>query len=397
MRVVNNCSIAFVALAILVGHYPAASAQSPPAADEAAVPAPWDPAGIEDFSLTERSGRTITKADLLGKPWLACFVFTRCAGPCPRVSSQMKLLQDKLQGTDVQLVTFDVDPENDTPDVLTNYAQGLGADANRWWFLTGDKRTIYHLIHHSFKMPVQETLGADRKPGFEIIHSTNIMYVDAKGRVMGKYNAGDDADMVRLRRVLMGKKVPARSDEVEPGSGANENAQPADDGQAKRPAAALEGDDAGQPRLEIRIENTPDWILRLPAVNASLNGLATILLLLGYGLIKSGRPRAHQVTMLSAFATSIVFLGCYLVYHYFAGSKKFAGTGVVSTFYYAILLSHVILAMAVPILASITIFRALTKQWERHKQIARITFPIWLYVSVTGVIIYAMLYHWPKA
>lgn len=326
------------------------------------MPAPWDAAGIEDFSLTERSGKTITKADLLGKPWLACFVFTRCAGPCPRVSSQMKLLQDKLQGTDVQLVTFDVDPENDTPDVLANYARGLGADADRWWFLTGDKRTIYHLIHKSFKMPVQETLGADRIPGFEIIHSTNIMHVDAKGRVMGKYNAGDDADMVRLRRVLMGKKVSARSEETEPASGA-----------------------------------APGWVLQLPRVNASLNGLATILLLLGYGLIKSGRPKAHQATMLSAFATSIVFLGCYLVYHYFAGSKRFEGTGVVRTVYFAILLSHVILAVAVPVLASITIFRALTKQWERHKQIARITFPIWLYVSVTGVIIYAMLYHWPKS
>jgi len=143
----------------------------------------------------------------------------------------------------------------------------------------------------------------------------------------------------------------------------------------------------------------PSWVTTLPAVNASLNAAATVLLIAGYTLIRLGKARAHQYTMLSAFATSIAFLGCYLAYHIAlnhytgSGSKRFAGTGAIRTIYYCILISHVILAAAVPVLASMTIFRGLKGQWQRHKQIAKLTFPIWLYVSVTGVMIYWMLYH----
>ena len=106
--------------------------------------------------------------------------------------------------------------------------------------------------------------------------------------------------------------------------------------------------------------------------------------------------------MLSAFVTSMLFLAFYLLYHFslyhFTGesSRKFAGTGAVLYVYRSILLTHVLLAMAVPVLALVTIQRGLTAQWARHKSLARITFPIWLYVSVTGVIIYFMLYHWPQ-
>ncbi|WP_166821590.1 DUF420 domain-containing protein [Thalassoroseus pseudoceratinae] len=140
--------------------------------------------------------------------------------------------------------------------------------------------------------------------------------------------------------------------------------------------------------------DVPEWVNSLPTVNASLNGLATVLLAVGYVLIRSGRVTAHKWTMLGSFAVSIVFLGCYLVYHYYIGSKKFAGTGAVRTVYLLILVTHIILAAAVPFLASITIYRGLMGQWEKHRRIARITWPIWMYVSVTGVIIYFMLYHW---
>jgi uncharacterized membrane protein YozB (DUF420 family) len=143
--------------------------------------------------------------------------------------------------------------------------------------------------------------------------------------------------------------------------------------------------------------NVPAWILKLPAVNASLNGLATLLLVLGFILIKLKRPNAHKVVMLSCFATSIVFLGFYCVYHAFVLSKKFPGIGPIRYVYFTILISHIILAATVPFLASMTIYRGLTAQWARHRSIARITFPIWLYVSVTGVIIYFMLYQWPTA
>lgn len=145
----------------------------------------------------------------------------------------------------------------------------------------------------------------------------------------------------------------------------------------------------------------PTWVTTLPAINATLNGLATILLLAGFALIKKGRQDAHRKLMLSAFTMSVLFLGCYLVYHfalkYYTGesSKKFPGTGTIKTVYYCILATHVVLAAAVPFLTSITIYRGLKQQWESHRRIARVTFPVWLYVSVTGVIIYFMVYHWP--
>lgn len=148
---------------------------------------------------------------------------------------------------------------------------------------------------------------------------------------------------------------------------------------------------------------TPDWVLILPGVNAALNGLATLLLVAGYLKIRQRRIRQHKKLMLSAFATSILFLVCYLAYHfglhYYTGQsgRPFQGTGAVRTVYLTILITHVLLAMAVPFLASMTIWRAYRQDWERHMRIARVTFPIWLYVSVTGVIIYLMLYHWPES
>ncbi len=143
------------------------------------------------------------------------------------------------------------------------------------------------------------------------------------------------------------------------------------------------------------LADAPAWVLWLPTVNAGLNLLATLLLCTGYALIKTGRREAHRRVMLTAFATSCVFLGCYVVYHANVLSKKFMGEGPVRYVYYAILLSHVVLAAAVPILALRTIFLGWKQRWEQHRKLARITFPIWLYVSITGVVIYAMLYHWP--
>lgn len=132
----------------------------------------------------------------------------------------------------------------------------------------------------------------------------------------------------------------------------------------------------------------------LPHVNASLNALATVLLVCGYVLIKRRQERAHVRVMLGSFAVSVVFLACYVVYHLFAGSKRFPTTAptVLRYSYYAILLSHVLLAMAVPVLAVATIWFGLEDQRSRHVRWARWTFPIWLYVSVTGVVVYGMLY-----
>ena len=145
----------------------------------------------------------------------------------------------------------------------------------------------------------------------------------------------------------------------------------------------------------------PTWVTTLPAINATLNGLATGLLVAGFVQIKKGNRETHRKLMLTAFATSVLFLACYLVYHFAlksytgSSSKKFPGVGLARTIYLGILLTHVVLAAIVPILASMTIYRGIRQQWDSHRRIAKVTFPIWLYVSVTGVIIYFMVYHWP--
>ena len=131
----------------------------------------------------------------------------------------------------------------------------------------------------------------------------------------------------------------------------------------------------------------------LPALNAALNGLAALLLLAGWVLIRRRRIGAHRLTMLTAFGCSVAFLVSYLFYHSQVGSVRFQGTGALRTLYFTILISHTVLAAAVPFLAAVTLFRALKERFDRHRALARWTLPIWLYVSVTGVTIYWMLYH----
>ena len=130
----------------------------------------------------------------------------------------------------------------------------------------------------------------------------------------------------------------------------------------------------------------------LPTVNALLNSLATILLITGFILIRNKKVEAHRKVMLTAFATSILFLVCYLIYHAQVGSVRFQRTGTIRTVYLSILLTHTVLAAAVPFLAVITLNRGLKKRYDKHRAIARWTLPIWLYVSVTGVVVYWMLY-----
>jgi uncharacterized membrane protein YozB (DUF420 family) len=130
----------------------------------------------------------------------------------------------------------------------------------------------------------------------------------------------------------------------------------------------------------------------LPTVNAILNASAAVLLVTGYVFVRRGRIRAHRACMIGAFALSTLFLVSYLTYHAQVGSKRYEGTGPVRTLYLGILLTHTILAALVPPLAIVTLWRALRERFDRHVRIARWTLPIWLYVSVTGVVVYAMLY-----
>jgi len=130
----------------------------------------------------------------------------------------------------------------------------------------------------------------------------------------------------------------------------------------------------------------------LPAVNAILNGFSALLLLTGYVFIRNGQERAHRFCMLSAFITSTVFLVSYLTYHALHGSTPFTGQGPLRTVYFTILISHTILAAIVPPLALLTLWAAIRDRRARHRRLARWTLPIWLYVSITGVTVYWMLY-----
>ena len=132
----------------------------------------------------------------------------------------------------------------------------------------------------------------------------------------------------------------------------------------------------------------------LPTVNAVLNGTSAVLLTAGFACIRRRNVPAHRACMLGAFAVSVLFLACYLIYHYQAGSRAFGGQGWIRPVYFVLLISHIVLAALIVPLALTTIYRGLSAQFDRHVRLARWTLPIWLYVSVTGVVVYLLLYHW---
>ncbi len=304
------------------------------------------------FRLVERSGRGITDADLAKRVSVVSFIFTHCPLSCPRISSVMKGLQGRLAGSDVQLVSLTVDPDRDTPAVLAEYARRFNADPARWWFLTGPKAEVVSLITDRFKVGLQATTEADQQGGAEAFtHSDRLALVD-HGRVVGYFDSTDPkalTDLVSSARARAGPAVPS-------------------------------------------------WVRHLPAVNATLNGSCALLLALGWTLIRSGNVRGHALTMISCVTVSALFLACYLIYHFQVGSVPYRGTGPLRLIYFTILLSHTLLAtFGVVPLVTLTLTRALRRRFLLHARIARVTFPIWMYVSVTGVIIYVMLYQLPVA
>jgi uncharacterized membrane protein YozB (DUF420 family) len=134
---------------------------------------------------------------------------------------------------------------------------------------------------------------------------------------------------------------------------------------------------------------------QLPHVNATLNAISAGFLVAGFAFIRRKQPAAHAVCMIAAVVVSVLFLASYVYYHYQVGSTPFTGTGPVRPVYFAVLLSHTLLAMLVALwLVPLTLYRAARRQFDRHKRVARWTWPVWLYVSATGVLIYLMLYHW---
>ena len=181
---------------------------------------------VPDFSLVERSGRTVTLADLRGKVWIASFVYTECKETCPLQTAHMAQLQRDLAGErDLRFVSITVDPKHDTPAVLSEYAKRYGADPDRWLFLTGDKRAIYRLAKEGFRLSVADPddqaqgvipwpFGA--RPAYAthgskgiVIHSSRLVLVDREARTRGYYDGTDPEAMKRLRRdvrTLLGKR-----------------------------------------------------------------------------------------------------------------------------------------------------------------------------------------------
>jgi protein SCO1/2/putative membrane protein len=293
---------------------------------------------VPDFALVERSGQPLTRKDLLGRVWVGEFIFTRCAGSCPVMVSRMMTLYKSLpQAT---YVSFTVDPANDTPAVLAAYAKNMSLPSE-WLFLTGTYAQMQSLAKDGFKLSMGPGSSADEP----IIHSDRLVLVDRYGRQRGSYSTSDAEGMARLHaelaRVLAEPAIP---------------------------------------------------VMKLPAVNAALNGLSGFFLILGLALIKAKKPGAHKACMLAALAASTLFLISYLTAHHFLGSTPYRGQGTLRTLYFAILISHTILAALIVPLAMVTVYRAFREDFARHRAIASWTFPIWLYVSVTGVVIYFMLY-----
>ena len=139
-------------------------------------------------------------------------------------------------------------------------------------------------------------------------------------------------------------------------------------------------------------------MVSLPTVNAILNTTCAVLLVAGYAFIRRGRWQAHKVCMVAAFTTSVVFLVCYLYYHSQVGSVRFQGQGWIRPIYFALLISHTVLAAVIVPMVLVTLSRAFHERFDAHKRIARWTLPLWLYVSVTGVAVYLLLYHlYPSA
>jgi protein SCO1 len=168
---------------------------------------------VPPFALTERSGKSITNHDLAGKIWVADFIYTTCPGPCPIITANMAKLQDAVaHDPQVQLVSFTVDPENDTPAVLAKYADQFGADPNRWWFLTGPEKPLYDLIQNGFLQVVQDNTGQPPQEGqYKVTHSTYLALVDGDGNVRGFYDgvgSSGRADLLRGIKLLEKEEAP---------------------------------------------------------------------------------------------------------------------------------------------------------------------------------------------
>ena len=149
---------------------------------------------VPGFQISNQNGQPFGSAQLAGKIWIADFIYTTCPGPCPMISSRMSELQKPLEKTDVRLVSFSVDPQKDTPEVLRRYAEKLQAEPGRWDFLTGPKSAIYKISHDGFKLAVSDGSDVQGIP----VHSTRMVLVDRHGQIRGYYDATEPEAITKL-------------------------------------------------------------------------------------------------------------------------------------------------------------------------------------------------------
>jgi protein SCO1/2/putative membrane protein len=347
-----NATVALTALLALAWPAPPV----PPGPER--MPRPRAERPEPEFRFTDSTGRTVTKADLAGKVWLASFVVTRCPdGKCPQVTQTMQRLQKELAGVpNLLLVTFTVDPK-DGPDELDRYAKAHDADSKRWLFLTGSEEEIHALLQ-SFHLR-----APDSAPG-GIEHAQKLVLIDHTGKVRGYYD---------------GLESPY-----------------APEGDFERDLTALK---KNVHRLAAEVR--PAWMpVPFPAFNATLNGVAAILICAGWLAIRAGYRRLHVICMVAALLVSALFLTSYLYYHLaikagaatrFRDLAPEAPDGA-AYLYGAILLSHTILAVCATPMALVSAYLGARDRLRGHVRLAKWTLPIWLYVSVTGVVVYWMLY-----
>lgn len=393
---------------------------------------------LPEFELTECMGGTVSGESLMGKRWLASFVFTRCVTTCPMITRDISELHRAVatKNPEFRFVTFTVDPGFDTATVLRKYAETFQADHERWKFVTGDETAMHDLIRGGFVQYVKPNTGDERLPGFEVDHSNRAVLVNEAGIPVGSFLMNIPSDVAKLRRIIEGKEdfpepsaglsfsatngdnpaVPltlipvkvddhdateSRNDEAE--SDAKEIVEPVQTPPVNNSAPNGDADAAATPQSKNQKIDTllPSWAARMPTINAVLNSTCIVLLLCGLAAIKGGNKVRHRNLMIVSFVVSVAFLVCYLTYHEvlhrFTGyrGRAFDGGSTATYAYFSILIPHVILAAIVPILALRVFYLAFKERWPEHRRLAKITLPIWLFVSITGVVIYGMLYHWP--
>lgn len=346
-----------LALAFLLG--PASGCQQGP---------PPSLGQVADFDFINQDGQRYTREDLRGKVWIAGITYSCCTMSCPQVRAVLQHLQEEFRGTKILLVTFSAAPALDTPDELRKLAASLQADPQRWLFLTTEgpqgPEVMRRFVQSSFHGDIVENPEAE--PGVRFSHPSRLYLIARDGTVRGTYAC--------VEELLDDKTLPSGLFQI-------------NWAEVERLRADAEALYAGPLGMWFKLR----WF---PMINAGLNATSAVFLLVGFVLIKCKRFKAHAFFMLSALTISALFLLSYLYYHYFHGATAFAGTGWVRPVYFAMLLSHTILAAGIVPLVLITLWTAWRQRFDRHRRIARITLPLWLYVSVTGVLVYLFLYQW---